>query len=86
MPDEDGKLTLNQRKVLDRWMINQNIVCPVCESGEWKLLPYVLTIPVVIKGEIILATGKSTPASLLIQISCTCGVAIHLNARTVGIV
>jgi Zn ribbon nucleic-acid-binding protein len=87
MPDQRGRLTPgDHEKIRDWWLTRERwkapVVCPVCQTTEWRVLDYALVLNRY--GEY--ADVSGTPSYPVVAVGCvTCAHTMLFNAVMIGI-
>ena len=83
MPDDDGKLTDDEKKVVKQWL--EKVTCPICRSEDsWYVHHQQMTMLPLDGAMNALTQGMMLH---LIPIFCTqCGGLLNLSAQHAGIV
>ena len=87
MPDEDGKLTDEEKGEVEKWLENRNLLknqCWACGQSQWDLEEHVITALRTNKTDVQLTVGASYPAVL---ITCReCSLMSMFSAKHIGII
>jgi hypothetical protein len=81
MPNAFGKLTDDERKQVDDWLVGKSkVLCPQCQKGNCKLDDYVVQVPVRIDPR------SQGYALALVTIICrVCAFIRFFDARAIGV-
>jgi predicted nucleic-acid-binding Zn-ribbon protein len=84
MPDYNGMLSPDDRKIIDVWIKNNWHMgtCPICRKQNWVLADHVVN-PALYSGLGILQSGAYPQIMFICQV---CGYTLYFNAGSVGIV
>ena len=90
MPDQGGRLTDSDRRILDKWIAEHppgGMKCPVCQSEKkWLVTPQLVSpIPINEVGKQMMVYPTSHTTSLFLTCR-TCGANTILSAQAVGII
>ena len=88
MPDQGGRLTGADRRLLDKWIAEhppEGMKCPVCQEKNWLILDQLVSpIPINENGtQMMMRPASHTRVTMTCK---TCGAITSLNARNVGII
>lgn len=86
MPEDDGKLTDAEMKIVNKWLGEKWVrgsLCYVCGQSDWEVESYLAHAPLIRAGLIARLGEKAYP--FILVICANCGHTVFINAVAMGI-